>query len=791
MNHSPDSSHTGKRKRIPYRKYGPDGDPLAVQLQFDLLKPAPSSLSPRTKRPVRSRLSTTIPDSTTQDSAAPDLAPSLPRLSGSPNSDSAHTRVLSDTSLPQPATTPTRTQLLITPSSSPVASQSPASPGSTALYLDILRNLPLLPICINWDTAFSFLITCDFLELRKYQIRTIDFIPHGAQKFFRDCYHAVLYALDGVASVHISDDTHAPEPARILVQALLRRLLLALPALLLTYDFQKGPVSKLESVRGRCQQFLHGRWPALYAQALAAFRPHRPRPLDPDPDRQQQCRNRQALILTKKGNLTKAYKALTQDGLCQRDTISTLRSLHRSNDLSGLHVHDSLLQHIQTSTDWSDLVAPADLYNDSRRQKNGKAPDRHGMRSEHFKILMDDPVISDLYYGHVFQPIVQGTLHHDFQDSSIGCQLFAVRKSDPDDARPVQNPDNDRSRAAAVICNKIFRRKSVRDYFEHGNHGTQADSRLTQRGLSKDGCPFVAKEIQRYIEQENLIHQSDTVDLNAPAILELDVEKCFPTVDRQATLDTLAGSASRDVPSMNIKIGDALNTPADFQLCLPIAALLYSKPIDMEHYHPGRSVQWVSFQDGLSQGSPEGSCLTVATLHVCINAALTKHPGTPIRVLCIIDDIKILGPLKYSVPFLQDLQIILKDGMHSQLNIKKSSLLLLQINDLPSPVAALDLLYQQLPYLATIPLATAGSVFVGTPIGHSSFMASFLDSVVTNSETELRKLLLFPFANLYLLLLRYCANQKIHHLARTVSPQLMKEFDLMQPLKIISLIISR
>ena len=178
---------------------------------------------------------------------------------------------------------------------------------------------------------------------------------------------------------------------------------------------------------------------------------------------------------------------MTQDGLCQKDTITALRSLHRPNDLSILKTHGSLLQHVQTSTDWNDLCAPGDLYKDSRRQKNGKAPDRHGMRSEHFKILMDDPEILNLYYTHIFQPILQGTFHHDSQDSSIGCQLFAVRKSDPDDARPVQNPDNDRARASAVLCRQSFRRKSVQDYFAHGNHGSQADSRLTQRGLSPDG----------------------------------------------------------------------------------------------------------------------------------------------------------------------------------------------------------------------------------------------------------------------------------------------------------------
>jgi hypothetical protein len=747
---SQDSRGNGKRKREPYRRDGPNGDPLAVSPRHRNVQ---SPISPPATHNTRRRLLS---------------AGRRNAFYGSRNSDSAPTPLLSPDNSPQiDVSSPRRTMPLLSHSSSPVspAPTNQSSQDSRDMYRDVFSRLPLLPVCGDWNSAFFFLAGCDFSLLREQQIRTIDFIPHGAQKLFRDSYHAVLHAIAGVTQIDIPDSDYDTDILRTNIQNVLRRLLLALPAMLLTYEFQKGPVSRLESVRGRCHQFLDGQWETLYASALAAFRPKRPRTLDPDPDRKQQCRNRQALILAKKGNFTKAYKALTQDGLCQTDTIHALRSMHRTNDLSSLNTHGSLLQHVQTSTNWHDLCTPDDLYKDSRRQKNGKAPDRHGMRPEHFKILMDDPFILDLYYTHIFQPILQGTLHHDDQDSSLGCQLFAVRKSDPDDARPVQNPDNDRARASAVLCRRIFRRKSVQDYFAHGNHGSQADSRLTQRGLSPDGCPFVAKEIQRYAEQENLLKQSSTIDSTTPGIIELDIVTCFPTVERQATLDSLAGTASRDIPSMNLKAGDSLNTPSDFRMCLPLASLLYSQPIQMAHYHPGRSVEYVSFQDGLSQGSPEGSCLTVATIHVCINAALARHPDAPIRVLCIIDDVKILGPLKYSVPFMQDLQLILKDGMNSHLNLKKSSLLLLQLHELPSPRVALDLLYQQLPYLATLPLATAGSVFVGTPVGHPSFINAFLNSLLTVSASEMRKLLQFPFANLYFLLIRYCANNKIQHLA--------------------------
>ena len=324
---SQDSQGLGKRKRLPFRRDGPNGDPLAVSPRS---RDLPSPLSPTTTRtPFRRLLS----------------AGRRNAFYGSSQiSDSAPTNVLSPASIPQVhLSSPRRTLPFISPGSSPAspAHSHQSSQANKDLYLDVLYRLPLLPICGDWKSSFTFLIECDFFLLRDQQIRTIDFIPHGAQKLFRNSYHAVLHAIDGVTKVDIPDSDYDTELLRTYVHALLHRLLLALPALLLTYEFQKGPVSRLESVRGRCQQFLDGNWAALYASALAAFRPQRPRTLDPDPDRQQQCKNRQALILAKKGNFTKAYKALTQDDLCKKDTITALRSLHRPNDLSILKTPSS------------------------------------------------------------------------------------------------------------------------------------------------------------------------------------------------------------------------------------------------------------------------------------------------------------------------------------------------------------------------------------------------------------------------------------------------------------------
>ena len=87
---------------------------------------------------------------------------------------------------------------------------------------------------------------------------------------------------------------------------------------------------------------------------------------------------------------------------------------------------------------------------------NGKAPDRHGMRPEISQVLIDSPEIMDLYAKLVFQPIAQSTLSHDVQRSTIGAQMYAMRKTVPLAVRPITNLDTDRCIASAVLGNAVY-----------------------------------------------------------------------------------------------------------------------------------------------------------------------------------------------------------------------------------------------------------------------------------------------------------------------------------------------
>jgi hypothetical protein len=155
--------------------------------------------------------------------------------------------------------------------------------------------------------------------------------------------------------------------------------------------------------------------------------------------------------LSKKQNLSKSLQTLTQEGLATHDATDALRAQHRRDLVPILDLHLPLARHIQDTTDWDKLTPSTQYYDQIRKSRNGKAPDRHGMRPEIHKFFMEDTAIFDLYSKHIVAPIIRGTLPHDDYDSSIGAQMFAARKTDPNKIRPVTNPDTDRC-IAACCC---------------------------------------------------------------------------------------------------------------------------------------------------------------------------------------------------------------------------------------------------------------------------------------------------------------------------------------------------
>jgi hypothetical protein len=130
-----------------------------------------------------------------------------------------------------------------------------------------------------------------------------------------------------------------------------------------------------------------------------------------------------------------------------------------------------------------------------------------------------------------------------------------------------------------------------------------------------------------------------------------------------------------------------------FRAALPLCHLLYGTSSQLTHHFPGREAEVVQFIDGLSQGCPSGTVLTVLGLYFGLHLVLTKHPAhLAVRILGIIDDFKLLGRIHDIIIIYFDLQrvTVLKDLFGVTLNLKKSSLLCLQLHTILDPVSSLE-----------------------------------------------------------------------------------------------------
>ena len=113
----------------------------------------------------------------------------------------------------------------------------------------------------------------------------------------------------------------------------------------------------------------------------------------------------------------------------------------------------------------------------------------------------------------------------------------------------------------------------------------------------------MAREVQRELEQNDaLTPLTAPPSLDMQVALDADVNNCFPTIPRQLALDMVAGKASVDYPTTQIKRGDTLPTHPSFRLALPICHLLYGTTGRLTHHFPGRAAEFVKFVEGLSQG---------------------------------------------------------------------------------------------------------------------------------------------------------------------------------------------
>lgn len=193
---------------------------------------------------------------------------------------------------------------------------------------------------------------------------------------------------------------------------------------------------------------------------------------------------------------------------------------------------------------------------------------------------------------------------------------------------------------------------------------------------------------------------------------------------------------------------------------LPIAVALARQSALLPCYHKSRKVAHITFTTGFSQGDTPGPRFSSLVLHFGIHVTLQQFPDLDVKGYGIMDDVTILGIASHLGPIYARMQLILKDCLHLDINLTKSSLIALQLYTIVSPDCDLTPLYQECPDLRSLPVKTEQFECVGVPIGYLSFLNMYMQHMIGELSMEFQKLISYPHQHDFLLMLRYCCNQK-------------------------------
>ena len=158
-------------------------------------------------------------------------------------------------------------------------------------------------------------------------------------------------------------------------------------------------------------------------------------------------------------------------------------------------------------------------------------------------------------------------------------------------------------------------------------------------------------------------------------------------------------------------------------------------------YHKSRKMAHVPFTTGFSQGDAPGPGFSFLALHFGIHVTLQQFPALDVKAYAIMDGVTFLGTARHLGPIYARLQLILKDCLHLNINLTKSSLVALQLNTIVSPDCDLTHIYQECPDLRSLLMKTEGFVCVGVPIGHLNYLDTYMQQLIGELSMEFQKLI--------------------------------------------------
>ncbi len=199
-------------------------------------------------------------------------------------------------------------------------------------------------------------------------------------------------------------------------------------------------------------------------------------------------------------------------------------------------------------------------------------------------------------------------------------------------------------------------------------------------------------------------------------------------------------------------------------------------------YHRGRKVKLVEFSTAFSQGCGTDSTIAPLPLHFAAHAALQQFPHEAVKILAIQDDFRFVSQLAqhvWQVPYLLPsncLKSHCSTCLRVVVNLDKSSALILQAHTIANPRAAAAALAQfcnEIPELKDIKLSTEEKTVLGVPIGHLTYLDTFMQNLMIQLQKDFAENIEYPYAQEFYMMLYHCCNNKTMHLLRDIGQHIL------------------
>ena len=230
-----------------------------------------------------------------------------------------------------------------------------------------------------------------------------------------------------------------------------------------------------------------------------------------------------------------------------------------------------------------------------------------------------------------------------------------------------------------------------------------------------------------------------TIDENDQAIITFDMADCFPSqIHKQPLFDLSGGNASKDYPgnSIHTDTGDKLNTFAALVVCLPLALLLYSQSIHMEHYYiiigEGQANLLLLMTGFLKVAIMMGVLPLLLAFHGFVNEAL--HEAQQLSFMVFLMIWQSWAHSKSSLHFFWT-WVTFKFW---RLLFMRRLTLVKSVSWFATPIISLGCHTSPAPGPSHLSLETAEATFVCFRIGHPKFINFFLLSCELHSKQNFR-----------------------------------------------------